>query len=553
MTQPTWTRAIDLDRLVAGRGVTVKLAGKQVAVFLTDDGAVHAVDNRCPHEGYPLATGAMKGDTLTCEWHNWKFRLRDGVCVMGGEDVRAYPVRIDAGAVWLDLAEPAPETVMPGLFRSLEKAFDEQDWSHAARTVERLLAAGEKPAEILAHGCVWAAERAPYGFDHGLAATADVAFAISRRPDDADVLVVEALNLMVEPNVRRPVRKLDPPEQVDSLDGVEQELRRRIEAEDVAGAEALFRGALVAGVTPEQAFRWLVHAATDHFLDYGHAHIYCVKAEELLATIGWHYAHPVLTSLVSSIALGTREDRLPYMRSYVRAMDGYTPRLAQWAALSSQGAAFDVDGFLASVVDGTLEQALAAVAHALDERVAPDRIARALALAASHRLLRFDPDIEARDDVSEGWLDITHLLTHADALHETLRRRPSAEALRALFHSARFIQHTGVLDLPVDGRPVIERAEPGLADRLPDVFLTEPGTLPIFVAHRIKTPAAAVRVTNAIAADPVLAHRADRDLALVATARFLDHPIAERRIARRTRFARTFVREGRMHDKLLGY
>ena len=28
---------------------------------------------------------------------------------------------------------------------------------------------------------------------------------------------------------------------------------------------------------------WLTHAATDHFLDYGHGQIYCVKVEELLA------------------------------------------------------------------------------------------------------------------------------------------------------------------------------------------------------------------------------------------------------------------------------
>lgn len=554
MPPSRWVRACDAARLISSAAITVKIEGAQIALFRTAAGVVRAIDNRCPHEGYPLATGRLEGDQVTCEWHNWKFRLDNGACVLGGEDVRSYPARVTGGEVWIDLAQPAAERLVPKLLASLDKAFDEDDWSHAARAVQRLLAAGIAATEILAHGCDWAARRAPFGFDHGLATSADIAALMAQFPERADVLIIEALNLLVHPHVRRPERAFLEPVAVAVGHDPEGELRELIEREDIAGSEALFRGALALGHGPEAVFSWLVSAATDHFLDYGHAHIYAVKAEDLLDAIGWNHAHPVLTSLVSSIAYGTREDRLPYMRAYARAMEAHAPRLGGWATRAPDpGAVLDVDGFLAAILDGTLPDALAAVARALDARVATDRIARALALGAAHRLWRFDATLEDRDDVAEGWLDVTHLLTHADAVHESERRRPSAATLRALFHSARFIHHTAVLDAPAHMRPIIPRAGDDLADRLAATAAQAPGTLPIFIAHRIKTPLAAIRLWRALAIDPLFARRADCALPLVATERFLAHPIRERRIARTATNARTFVTTGKRDRRLLGY
>jgi nitrite reductase/ring-hydroxylating ferredoxin subunit len=60
--EPAWTRAIELDRLRASGRATVKLGAKQLALFL-HDGTVHACNNRCPHEGYPLVEGALDAGT----------------------------------------------------------------------------------------------------------------------------------------------------------------------------------------------------------------------------------------------------------------------------------------------------------------------------------------------------------------------------------------------------------------------------------------------------------------------------------------------------------
>jgi len=78
-----WTRVGALESMKPGSTRLVKSGRLQAAVFRLEDGSLHAVDNRCPHEGYPLVQGDVDGCTLTCLWHNYKFDLRDGRCIKG--------------------------------------------------------------------------------------------------------------------------------------------------------------------------------------------------------------------------------------------------------------------------------------------------------------------------------------------------------------------------------------------------------------------------------------------------------------------------------------
>jgi nitrite reductase/ring-hydroxylating ferredoxin subunit len=70
-----------------------KVDGRRLCVIHTSTG-IHALDNACPHEGYGLTTGELDGELLTCAWHNWKFRVSDGRCVLGEEDVRTHAVDV---------------------------------------------------------------------------------------------------------------------------------------------------------------------------------------------------------------------------------------------------------------------------------------------------------------------------------------------------------------------------------------------------------------------------------------------------------------------------
>ncbi|HEV2471369.1 MAG TPA: Rieske 2Fe-2S domain-containing protein, partial [Chthonomonadales bacterium] len=66
---PGYARAIALKDLEPDRGAVVRLEGRTIALFLHGN-QVYAVDNRCPHMGFPLHKGTVSGGILTCHWHH---------------------------------------------------------------------------------------------------------------------------------------------------------------------------------------------------------------------------------------------------------------------------------------------------------------------------------------------------------------------------------------------------------------------------------------------------------------------------------------------------
>ena len=169
--EPAWTRAIELERLRASGRATVKLGSKQLALFL-HDGTVHACNNRCPHEGYPLVEGALDAEScvLTCHWHNWKFDLRTGANHYGGDSLRIYPVKVDdAGVVWVDARDaPAEERVQQALAQ-LDDAMADHDAPRIARELARLDRAGAGPEVAVARAIERSHERLRYGMTHAWA------------------------------------------------------------------------------------------------------------------------------------------------------------------------------------------------------------------------------------------------------------------------------------------------------------------------------------------------------------------------------------------------
>ena len=54
----------------------------EVAVFNVA-GQFFALENRCPHQGGPLAEGWLDGTQITCPWHAWCFDVRTGAMELG--------------------------------------------------------------------------------------------------------------------------------------------------------------------------------------------------------------------------------------------------------------------------------------------------------------------------------------------------------------------------------------------------------------------------------------------------------------------------------------
>ena len=67
-----------------------------------------AIDDTCPHAGGSLTEGLLDGDLVICPLHAWAFESTTGRCVDDPScSVQAYPVRVEAGIVQVQIEERA--------------------------------------------------------------------------------------------------------------------------------------------------------------------------------------------------------------------------------------------------------------------------------------------------------------------------------------------------------------------------------------------------------------------------------------------------------------
>ena len=299
----------------------VKVDGHRVCLVRTASG-VHAIDHACPHEGYGLTQGDLNGDLLTCAWHNWKFRVTDGACVQGEEGVTVHDVDVDD-----DRRRPGDDH--PPRSRGRAGSHARQP---APRHRQRLHGPGVARRRPAAAG-----QREPRRVDLGGRRVRRPAGRVRLGPLDrlGDRLPVDG-----RPVRRRPARPADRAgdhghRRVGARSARQRPARagprrrrdrsrrsgRRSNPSGTADAQALVLAAIERGDTADELRRWFTAVVSDHLLSYGHGAIYTQKAFELLTMIGWERAATVLPHLVPTLVYGTREDKLPYMRPFVRGLD----------------------------------------------------------------------------------------------------------------------------------------------------------------------------------------------------------------------------------------
>ena len=104
-----WIQVCPLEELERDGVKVVSGEGRPVAVFL-DQARGYALDNRCPHMGFPLEQGSVRDGILTCHWHQARFDLRSGRTFdLCADDVPRYEVRTDEeGTVWVSSKPTRP-------------------------------------------------------------------------------------------------------------------------------------------------------------------------------------------------------------------------------------------------------------------------------------------------------------------------------------------------------------------------------------------------------------------------------------------------------------
>jgi nitrite reductase/ring-hydroxylating ferredoxin subunit len=443
-----------LEELKAKRRLVVH--GRHRPILVVYDGArVFALDNRCPHMGFPLERGSVEDGILTCHWHHARFDLASGCTFdLWADDVPTFPVEVRNGEVWVkttfDHADPAAhwrQRLADGLAHDLGLVI--------AKAVHGRLAADVPPAEIVRQVALFGAHNRD-GWGVGLTILTALANLLPMLPEDDAYLALfhGARRVAADCDGAAPRRERAPLGSRPDATALKRWLRRWTGVRHREAAERTVLTAIAAGASPAVLADALLAAETERaFADAGHSLDFINKAFECLDLVGWEHAAALLPTVVGQMvaARGAEEStawrqpvdlvalcdeaagQLPDLFAAGHGAHGWSDHAALARALLGDDPARIVDALKAAIRAGA----------------APADLGRSLAYAAALRVARFGTANEHAD-----WETAHHVFTYANAVHQMLTRIGTANtdghvtAVRAVLHGAMALYLARYLNVP---------------------------------------------------------------------------------------------------------
>jgi nitrite reductase/ring-hydroxylating ferredoxin subunit len=412
----------------------VKVGSAPVVVFWHEDEA-WAIEDRCPHLGFPLHRGTVEAGMVTCHWHHARFDLASGCTLdLFADDARGFDVSIAGDTVFVS---PRTETDTVDHLRARLRNGLEDDLSLViAKSVLGLLDAGVPPEEIVLLGLDFGVAYRSAGWGAGLTVLVAMANVLPHlREDDRALALIHGLAFVSRDTRGRPPRfPLDP---LDSADVPSDRLgswyRRFIDTRSDEAAERTLATALQSAAIDEVE-AMMFAAVTDHvFIDEGHTLDFTNKAFEALDHVGHDEAHRILPTMVLQTAQASRHEELASWRhpddlaGLVLETNEHLPN-----ELIAPGTTFEDVGALGwSLLEEDPETVVRALLDALGAGASPEQVARAVSYAAALRITRFHTQNDFGD-----WNTVHHSFTTANALHQAIVRNPTPELLRGVVHNA---------------------------------------------------------------------------------------------------------------------
>jgi len=443
-----YVRTTSVDEVRQNGAMVVHAGGLTLALFVDAD-RVYAVENRCPHMGFPLHRGTLKAGILTCHWHHARFELESGGTFdPWADDARVFPVEVREGDVWVDvtangdLVEHHRRRLGDGLERNLRLV--------VAKAVIALDNAGLPPTDALTIGLEFGTRYRAGGWGRGLTTLACMVNLIPwLRRDDRRLALYQGLSEVALESAgtapRFPIRPL--PGDGRNPAAFKRWFRQFVEVRDAEGAERCIVSAIRAGMTPTQLADMLFAAATDHrYVTAGHLVDFTNKALESLDAAGWQHAARVLPSLAGEFAFGERMEEANAWRhpvDVVALVEEAGERLPG-AVLSGQRRRLEgLEELLDAVLGDDPRTSVETLLRALEQGADPVEVAGAVAHTAALRIARFHTSNEFAD-----WDTALHTFTFASAVEQGLRRAPSPELVRGVFDAAMSVYLDRFLNVP---------------------------------------------------------------------------------------------------------
>jgi nitrite reductase/ring-hydroxylating ferredoxin subunit len=426
-----------LDELQSKGCLTGKVGSQPVCAFWSD-GRPYAVDDRCPHMGFPLHRGSVENGLLTCHWHHARFDLSSGGTLDPfADDVRAHDVEVVEGDVVV-VVRPDPDAVAHHL-RRIEEGLEQGltlVMAKAVLALGDLLGPEEGSAAAVRAGVEFGIRNREAGWGAGLTvltAMANVLPALD--PKDGPLALVHGLAFVSRDTRGRPPRfALSPLPGEIAAGRLAQWYRRFLDTRNGDAAErVLATAAGPAGPGPTGLAEMMAAGATDHvFMDGGHTIDFTNKAFEVLDHLGWDHALQVLPTLAHETAGASRSEESGQWRHPHDLASLLASRQGIREAVATGGLAdADLEAVAWAVLGDDPGEVLAGLDGAAERGATLEQLARAVAYAAALRLVRFHTQNDHGD-----WDVVHHGFTTANATHQMVLRASTSELARGVYHSA---------------------------------------------------------------------------------------------------------------------
>ncbi|MFE5320661.1 Rieske (2Fe-2S) protein [Paenibacillus sp. NPDC056579] len=444
MNSEEWINAGTLEEL---KQVHSKIIKGGIVVFYHED-EVRAIDNRCPHLGFPLHLGSVCNGILTCHWHHARFDICSGGTLdPWADDVPAYDVQVLGEEVWVS-SRPRNVGSAEKHKRRLREGLEQNIGIVIAKAVIGLVESGVPTDEIVRIGVTFGTSQGN-GWGAGLTILTAMRNVLPKLDSSGQILALYhgLVHVARASSGRAPRHLLGAlPSSPAPIERLMEWYRSCVEVRDTQGAEKVLLTAVANGATSEQLADMMLISVTDHFyLDGGHTFDFHNKAFEALENLGPSLTEPILASLVPLIGSPTRSEELHHWQAPV---DLVAPLRQAFASLeqtedSVASVQLEEPSFMDQLLSDKPIETVNQLTRLLLGGAAPDRLAQLICLAAAERVVRFHTQNDFGD-----WVAVLHTLTYAHAVHMRLRRSKEPLLNRALYYGAMAIYHDRFLNVP---------------------------------------------------------------------------------------------------------
>ena len=447
--------AADIDE---GDNRPFSVDGSHLAVF-HHEGQFQAVDNRCPHMGYPMSKGSIRDGVLICHWHHWEFDLKTGGCFLtSGDDLKTFPLEVrDDGYLYVGLASNEREAAARRLIdrgkRALEQGLKDRSVFLIAKAVTALRQAGAGPREIIQQGLFYGAHKTAEGWSSGVAILALAANMWDDiDPKDHNLFLVHGLNQIANRTSGSSRRQRFPFPRTGAepdIATMRRWFRRYIDQRDQGPAERILLTMHDRDYPARDLADLVFTTATDfYFTGDGHALDFANKMFEALDYVEWDGAHEILRPIVVDLISRTRHEETSRWADSVPALEDIFTRLDDiWTANQQNEAPLDIAAFAQVMLEDEFEPILIQLEEKLRAGVDPRDLCRAMTYAGAIRVARFHLKNEG------DWHDVANIYSYAHGLYRAFHLAPGKELLRGLFHGAVFMTYLRWLNMPAARLP----------------------------------------------------------------------------------------------------